>query len=713
MDQAERLAALGIARVAVFDDEQPDPAAAVTIEEDAWEGLLRILESDAERPLDPDRAQQLRDRDPSEWDDSLTELEADFPEQIADFRRTPRAIRDAGMWVDWLEAAGVTVDVFPSWAAFAAKANAGGNDTDSALSTYGLVLLDYQFGTPDEGEASKGIAKEIANRTRSLAKSGNQVPILARFSAEPVERTEEEILDFLDEVRFPRSAYAVVPKASIRAPEWEEPFLRELEKADAGRRLFALTVATGEMLVEAARQEAERLLFRLDAPSVRLLNERALEPEGVAGVEHWMDIIINLVSASLRASPEVARATGAMLDLMIASSKPGVPFNTPALSDIENRLRFDYVVNRLLRPIDFGDIFVFDAAPDRVALVVTQACDMAVRASGKSDGLDLPGIPERPRVTLILGTIREAGTSAEDSDDGWTTDFSLSPESTPNAAIEWKFDTPVMLPRAVLDLVSLREDGRAVLPADVTADTSFWTQSFRAYVADLVSSTNTRMRNSRGHLKGPIRFDGDDLAGRMPGLGLFAQYPRAARDGTNEPFLGVRRIARLRSIETQRIAHRMNFWAGRVALTTRLPQKRREVTLRLVSLHGDAAPEMAGEALFIKDDKQAVAIDVATARFRELCRLLPAFGPLDAEAARWGERFNLKAIVEGSEMTERFVLQPNGKDRFDLKEKQQGVQPNGAGQDPVARSTSTAVRRGRRGRVPATDAGQKAPRSVD
>jgi len=699
--------------VALFDDETPDAAASITVADDSWDSLIGVLENDAEPGLDPDRAKSLRDLQESDRDKSMTELEADYPEQIADFRRVPAAIRDAGLWLNWLRDAGAIVDVFSSWTDFEAWAKAEAKQTDDALGAYGLVLLDYQFGAPDQGEASKGIAKEIANRTRSLAKSGNQVPILARFSAELVDRTEEQILDFLDEVRFPRSAYAVVPKASIRAPEWEEPFLRELEKADAGRRLLALTVATGEMLVEAARQEAERLLFRLDAPSVRLLNERALEPEGVAEVEYWVDIIVNLVSASLRASPEVARATGAMLDLMSASVMPGVPFDTPALSDIENRLRFDYVVNRLLRPIDFGDIFVFDAAPDRVALIVTQACDMAVRANRKSDGVDSPGIPERPRVMLILGTIREAGTSAEDSDDGWTTDFALSHESTPYAAIEWKFDTPVMLPRAVLDLVSLREDGRAVLPADVSADASFWTHAFRAYVADLVSSTNTRTRNRRGYLKGPIRFEGDDLAGRMPGLGSFAQYPHAARSGTNEPFLGVRRIARLRAIETQRIAHRMNFWAGRVALATGLPQRRREVTLRFVSLHGGAAPEMAGEALLINEDKQAFSIDVATARFRELCRLLPAFAPLDAKAADQGERFNLKAIVEQPDMTERFVLQSNGKDRFDLKEKQQGVEPNAVRRDQVASSTRKGVPRGRQRRGSATDAGQEAPRSVN
>jgi hypothetical protein len=157
----------------------------------------------------------------------------------------------------------------------------------------------------------------------------------------------------------------------------------------------------------------------------------------------------------------------------------------------------------------------------------------------------------------------------------------------------------------------------------------------------------------------------------------------------------------------------MNFWAGRVALATRLPQRRREVTLRFVSLHGGAAPEMAGEALLINEDKQAVSIDVATARFRELCRLLPAFAPLDAKAADQGERFNLKSIVEQPDMAERFVLQPNGKDRFDLKEKQQGVEPEAVRRDQVATSTRKGVSRGRQRRGSATDPGQEEPRSVN
>jgi hypothetical protein len=245
--------------------------------------------------------------------------------------------------------------------------------------------------------------------------------------------------------------------------------------------------------------------------------------------------------------------------------------------------------------------------------------------------------------------------------------------AAPTAAIEWKFDTPVMLPRAVLDLVSLREDGRAVLPPNVSVDAGFWSKAFRAYVVEIVSATNAGARNRLGHLKGPIRFDGGDLAGTLPGLGSFAQYRAVSEPGGSQPFLGVRRIARLRAVETQRIAHRLNFWSGRVPLATQLRTTRRELTIRLVPLAGEGRPEIVGEGLYSKGDKSPVAIEVSTARFRELCRLLPSFAALDAAAADWGERVDIKGIVIQPEMKKRFVLQPS-KEQYVLKEKQQAVE---------------------------------------
>jgi hypothetical protein len=669
INAAERLAAMGIAHVALFDDELPDSGA--KIEDDAWESLIRLLEYETQPSLDPGRAAELRGRDSSAWEASLVELEGEYPAQVASFRHAPAAIRDAGLWVDWLTKAGATVDRFPSWSDFDAKATLAGQNAADAIGTYGLVLLDYQFGAPDGGATSTEIARQIELRTRSLAKSGVGVPILARFSAELVDQTEGEILTFLEAVGFPRSAYAVVPKALIRATGFEEVLLRELEKADTGRRLYALTAATKVALVKAVEEEAERLLFRLDAPSVRLLNERALEPEGVAEVEHWTSIIIALVSASLRESAEVASATGAILDLMATSSKPGMLFNMPALAEIENRLRFDYAVNRLLRPIDFGDIFVFDVAPARVALIVTQPCDMAVRAAAKlADGTDTPGIPEHPLLTLLLGSLEESGLPIKGTSDEWTTDFAPSSDALPTAAIHWNYGTQVMLPRAALDLVSLRPDGIAVLPAVVTGNNAMWTKSFRAYAEVVASTMNSRAQG--GPVAAPIRFDSDDRKEEMPGLGAFAEYVCTPLDGTTDRSLGIRRVARLRPSETQRIAHRMNFSAGRVALATRLWNVHRPVTIRLMTWSGRVVGDIAGEALFLKDEhakEVLAAIQVASANFQGLCRSLDVFAPFDAAAAESGEFCNLCFIMKAPNMERLFELKNQGSGVFFLKEK--------------------------------------------
>jgi hypothetical protein len=649
---------------------QPDPAAVVAIGDDEWSSLVLLLDTVVQPRLDPVASQDLRDCGPGDRDSRLSELETDYPEQIAEFRRTRWAVPDAGAWVKWLGEAGATVDVYDSWPDFTTKAGNSGNPTGAVLGTYGLVLLDYKFGAPDGGEKSKEIARQIASSSRALAKSGGQVPILARFSAEIVERTEEEILRFLEDVEFPRSAYAVVPKASIRSADWQEPFFREIEKASVGRRLFELTVATQDALLEAIEKETSRLLFRLDAPSVRLLNERALEPEGVAEVEHWMEIIIGLVSACLRESPTIAQATGAMLELMATATRPGLTLDTPALAKIENRLRFDYAVNRLLRPIDFGDVFVFDSAPNRVALLVSQACDMSVRSNGKKpDGTSEPGVPERPRVVLLLGNVVETGLPLK-ADDGWTTHFSVDLSSSATAAIEWKWDTTVMLPRSVLDLVSLREDGRAVLPTSVVANPRSWTRAYRAYLIGLVAAANARARNRSGRVKkAPLRFDGDDPPGKMPGLGSLAQYRADDRGTTDEPALGLRRIARLRAAETQRIGDHLSYVASRVALATSLRQEQREVTVTLVPLNSQARPDINGTTIKIKGEDKPSIVQVASSRFRELCGVLPGFAELNAEAANGGESFNLRAIDEDPELKAGYTLQPMGNSQYEIREK--------------------------------------------
>lgn len=456
--------------------------------------------------------------------------------------------------------------------------------------------------------------------------------------------------------------------------------LRELEKTDAGRRLFALTSATQRILMDAVSKEAERLLFRLDAPSIRLLSEKALEPEGVTEVEHWIDIIIGLVTASVRESAEVARATAAMLDLMTDTTKPGMPFDTPALSEIENRLRFDYAVNDLLRPVDFGDIFTFESAPGSVAVVVTQACDMAVRAAGKKpDGSPEPGRPERVRIVMVLGNVVEEGLRPGADDEGCTTDFAFDRDGAKDAAIEWQVTTPVMLPRAVLDLVSLRADGQAALPSTVTSETSYWTGAFRAYIAGVVATINTGSRDKNDRPRGPIRFPGEDSAGKTPGLGLFAQYRVATVKDASDLRLGLRRVARLRPVEAQRIAHRMNFHAGRVALATRLSYKRQEMEVVLVPQDGSVRHELLSEVVYVDDSgtgkRVVVAIHLETARFQELCRLASDFADLGTAAADFGQRVDVHGLMTKPELKDRFILQRQG-DRYEIRVRQADGDPS-------------------------------------
>ena len=189
-DPGKRLLALGITRVALFDDETPNAGSAPSpIDDDAWQGLINGLASEASTPLDPDRAEDLRSIDADEREAALDELQSIYPEPIALLRSIPGAIRDAGVWVDWLTANGAKVDAFQSWSKFEDAARQSGKAVDAALGEYGLILLDYDFGTADKGKASERIAMSISEQTRLLAAAGASVPILARFqlyqSSEP------------------------------------------------------------------------------------------------------------------------------------------------------------------------------------------------------------------------------------------------------------------------------------------------------------------------------------------------------------------------------------------------------------------------------------------------------------------------------------------------------------------------------------------------
>jgi hypothetical protein len=647
----ERLAQLGIATVAIFDDEDPEKTVA-QLDSTSWLGLISGLES-GDSPLDPTAAEDLRRARPSDRLDALRVLRATYPDEVAVYERGPVGRSDLGRWVAWFEERGAQVDSFKDWPSFTAEAARRNQMVPSFLGGYGLVLLDYKFNPADQGEISKAIAEQISSNARAAAEAtSGAVPILARLTTENIDRREADVVRFARDIEFPRSAYLSFVKSDIRGPTFSSTLLRELKKARTGTTLFMLTTALRRSLFEAVQTETLRL-FELDAGSVRLLNNRALEPAGVSQAEHWVDVTSALVLAAVRESADVATSARGMLEALMDSSPPGLPSTLPALSRIENRVRFDYAVNRLFRPIDCGDIFVFEDLPSHVAVLITQACDLAVRA-GDSDGA--PGIPERRRVTLLLGKLGP-NVAASRPEEERVTDF-VDTGGGEFRGISWEFDSPVMIPRSVLDLVTLRPDGRAVVPSGVTVEGAYWTAAFGRYLSDAVAVASSAIPAGKGSRGKPIRFVG--TSSTQPALGSLAEYARRQLAGTREPYLGIRRVARLRSIEAQRVIDRSTYLAGRVALPSSMPEYvEKEMTLRFAPLRGQPT-EMIAKILYVgrgkASEREAVIVDCT--EFRARCATNPAFAVLGELAAEISPLLDIQDLLAKKELSGTFALDP-------------------------------------------------------
>lgn len=111
---------------------------------------------------------------------------------------------------------------------------------------------------------------------------------------------------------------------------------------------------------------------------------------------------------------------------------------------------------------------------DEVGIVLTQACDMTVRGGGLQK-------PKAERVMLLSGCLVPLDKQSEGS---LTHYFKPPSQDGTYVAIEWNMHNPVVLPHAILDLVSLDPEGHAVLPLGRSPTLSpYWTEAYSNYIA--------------------------------------------------------------------------------------------------------------------------------------------------------------------------------------------------------------------------------------
>jgi hypothetical protein len=129
---------------------------------------------------------------------------------------------DLQQWIQTLKDWGLKkVDLFTGLAELEKRAK-----TESArrrlLQKYQLILLDHEFRKGDKGTEAEAIARAISQAINpSLDPKAKTAPILIKFSALGIERSEEERLAFLEKVEFPRGCYAFMPKSMIKLPGFE------------------------------------------------------------------------------------------------------------------------------------------------------------------------------------------------------------------------------------------------------------------------------------------------------------------------------------------------------------------------------------------------------------------------------------------------------------------------------------------------------------
>lgn len=581
----EKLHQLGIRRVAVFDDEVENLSSPWIKDNEAWAGLILFLEERIRENLGTKEADRARTVDSLEERLALFSQIEQFasPEEISVYEPETNTKR-LKQWLDVLRSWNLQVDTFSSWADFKRKADAEAVQGQKLLQCYHLILLDYDFGEKFPPDHSNSIATEVSEMLSSALEKDANCPLLIRFSQLRVEKTEAEKHLFTQKIGFPRGCYEFLDKSIVSAlSDFEERFSLLIRDFEVGLRLYQLSAKMATVISRTVSKEAMHVLYHLDPESIRFLSSQRLQPEGVAETEYLIDLLHNLFYSSLSCSQPVAEATKELIEHIRNERKPGDAFENIGLYYVQNRLLFNYKINYFQRPIGFGDIFLFGNG-DNVGIVITQSCDMSVREITTENG-SLQGEPEAEFVLLIQGKI----VPPSDASGNVTRYFTKFQDDNQYLMIKWDFKNPITLPRAILDLVSLNNDGQAVIP-DEHADLSspWWTQSYVEYISTLSRKLRDNLvwldsSESGGVKRIMISIPGDGIRGteNTNTFGTSIVYPVEQKE--NSLVLPVRRIARFQTVEALRLQQQYYAAAGRIGVMTELRQTTREVKIQVLN----------------------------------------------------------------------------------------------------------------------------------
>jgi CheY-like chemotaxis protein len=599
-------------------DDAPAPIGRVLVIDDAfgsdipwymdqarWEVFVRTLGRGDEPPLDDIAVGEYLSKD-EDRAEALGEIEKAvdppvYAEAMSAARGEPDTLR---LWVERLQALGAEVVTASDVTAVERLAPDG--EFAIFILSFDLILLDYEFLPGDGGNASTLIAGRLGE---SVMSSDGVPPMLIKFSRIDVELTEQERAAFTAAVRYPRGCYEFVAKSIVNDPDTFATLVSGVvASGKVGRKLFATAQSIKKALVtEVESGVAEMLVLQVDSAGLRLMFGDRLRAEGMSELDWLIEITTNLLANRVRASKDVAREMTAFVDAL-GERRPGEPAETSGLVELEIALRTDSSPNEFRRPIDFGDVFLFHDST--VAILLTPQCDLMVRGSG-SVATEL--------LTMRLGQRQSpasAGTRFRDATGAlWSA--------------EWGSDV-VAVPRSLLDLVTLRNDGRARIERDAD-EFPYWTEAYRAFIADQLAKVRGTASTRQD---GSVQSMRIGTAGQAPNdLGATMDLAVDA-----EGFLPLQRLCRLRYAEALALLQDSLAKASRVGLMPDLDETVSTETVKLY-LGNTILGQLACRVTTVGSH---IVVDVETGPLRALIGAHPEYANVVRATAGNESRFDLK-----------------------------------------------------------------------
>ncbi len=673
-----QLKALAIKKVIIFDDMANKSSELWQDNDSSWLEFCAVFQRILEDKKGPNEFEKIKElKELKGRLEMLNKLEEEkiLPTELI-HEICPQFDPTLKMWIEKLKSWELIVQEFSNWNDFVS------NHTESseieALQRYQIVLLDYDFGAEFSGSKHSDLiatkVSEVYTKSKSIAGDTLPPPILIMFSAMKIQSNEIEKSEFTTRINFIRGCYEFLPKQTIYDQAFSDRFLRVINQAELGRSLHSLGLDVVKAISEAANLEFMENLQLLSPQSIQALSEQRLHEEGITIQDYFIQLFTGLLQTTFSHSQMISDSTKALLDAMKDIKEPSMTFDHIGLCKVQNRLLFNYQVNSFRQPIALGDIFIFtNGSFESIAILISQSCDLLIRGnipSKENSAIWKPS--DTNRVTLLIGKQVELPGKKEIS----TRYFTSSIKDNAYKAIEWNFDNPIVLPRVVLDFVTLDEthSGQAVIPlihTPMTYASSYWTDAYSAYINEILKAIQTdlaptdnqptsnlsedsdvhheyesiasnvaidsleihKSKNNSDGLRrkviyisansnqdsnlGKIFIPDDIISDFSPTFGGGAIYD--VHKENNQVILPIRRVARLKLTEVLRLQQKFHTTSSRIGVMTDLKQVTDTVNIKFV-INQRSGESIEIPALRIQVDDKCLSLVVNSDILKQRCQ---------------------------------------------------------------------------------------------